>query len=110
MGKKRLGKGSRSRSGGGSGSGGGGGNGRWTRRNGRGGGWRRSGTGKLRSRASRPEESQKDNDPGSNSRLPRPVSAHERRYPACQAIAVNTIQIPLRTIIGIAGIGFFFVA
>jgi len=33
-----------------------------------------------------------------------------RRYPACQTIAVNTIQIPLRTIIGIAGIGFFLAA
>ena len=48
--------------------------------------------------------------PGSNPRLPRRVSAHERRYLVCQAIAVNTIQIPLRTIIGIAGIGFFFAA
>jgi hypothetical protein len=34
----------------------------------------------------------------------------KRRYLACQAIAVHTIQIPLRTIIGIAGIGFFFAA
>jgi hypothetical protein len=31
-------------------------------------------------------------------------------YLACQAIAVRRIQIPLKTIIGIAGIGFFLVA
>src|ERR1700755_324812 len=30
-------------------------------------------------------------------------------YLACQAIAVRRIQIPLKTIIGIAGIGFFLV-
>lgn len=29
-------------------------------------------------------------------------------YRSCQAIAVTMIQIPLKTIIGIAGIGFFF--
>jgi hypothetical protein len=34
----------------------------------------------------------------------------KHRYLVCQAIAVNTIQIALRAIIGIAGIGFFFAA
>src|SRR5215469_7665064 len=38
------------------------------------------------------------------------VDSHEHRYFENQAIAVNTIQIPLRTIMGIAGIGFFLAA
>ncbi len=45
--------------------------------------------------------------PDPNPKLRRRVDSHERRYRANQAIAVKTMQMPLRAIIGIAGIGFF---
>ena len=50
------------------------------------------------------------NAPAAKTRIQERESIPMDCYLASQAIAVNNIQIPLRTIIGIAGIGFFLTA
>ncbi len=49
-------------------------------------------------------------NPDPNPKFRRRFGSHERCYLANQAIAVKTMQMQLRAIIGIAGIGFFLPA